>query len=380
MYSRSRSELERLIADYGSVDVYQDLYKRAERVTGVEVAVVRLFKPISSSNPEFEGFYHDMPELNETSGVVRYNDIQALVNNYTGAVRCFDRFAEVGIELNAICKQLNFGSEGFNFKVSSDSHDGMIVDKMVFAKALQKKCWSIVFSKFDLEKYLTKGVMSDVNKFVESRQNYPFTMKNIFRMVEIIVGTKDNSMQRAVVEAVDNFTRHTHENRFGVEGWKTNTGHMLNKKFITPNICENQYSWEKNGCVKIDLWKHNFETIMDLTKALCFLTGKDYNTIESIKTASLLPEQKQALAEYREDDRANGVKFNPLAIPDRLSSHCNQFVPNTWYEWGFFRFKVYRKGTGHFEFLDENDWAKLNQAYAKAKGQVLPEKIFKKKK
>ena len=48
-------------------------------------------------------------------------------------------------------------------------------------------------------------------------------------MLEIIVGTREQTMNRAIVEAVDNFTRHTDENRYGIEGWKTNSGYMLSK-------------------------------------------------------------------------------------------------------------------------------------------------------
>lgn len=264
IWCQSRKELSALIKNYGSTDNFDGTYKRAERITDVGIAVVRLFKPVSANNKSFEGFYYDMPELNEVSGVIRYNEIQALVNNYTGAVRCFDKFADIGNELNEICKAVGFGTHGgFNYKVSSTDvddrgHDkGEIIDKATFARTLQKKCWKIVFAKFDLEKYLTKGVMSKVNAFVESRFNYPFTMKNIFRMVETIVGTSGENMEKAIVEAVDNFTMYTHENRFNVEGWKTNAGHMLNRKFITGNICEYQYSYEKNDALKIDLYRGN---------------------------------------------------------------------------------------------------------------------------
>jgi flavin-binding protein dodecin len=315
---------------------------------------------------------------------VKYNEIQALVNNYTGAVRCFDRFADVGSELNSICKALSFGTHGgFNYKVSSTDvddrgHDkGEIIDKATFARSLQKKCWKIVFSKFDLEKYLTKGVMAKVNDFVESRLNYPFTMKNIFRMVETIVGTSGENMERAIVEAVDNFTRHTSENIFHVEGWKTNAGHMLNRKFIVGYICETQYSFERNGYLRIDTWRGNFERITDLTKALCFLTGKDFNSMESVKSASLSDEQKECLKVYRAECEKENYKFNALSVPDKLNSSMNQFEPNKWYEWGFFRFKVFRKGTGHFEFLNIEDWARLNQAYGKAKGNPLPQEVWK---
>jgi hypothetical protein len=50
-----------------------------------------------------------------------------------------------------------------------------------------------------------------------------------------------------------------------------------------------------------------------------------------------------------------------------------------WYEWGFFRFRAYKKGTVHFEFLDEEVWAMVNARYARIKGQVLPENLARKK-
>lgn len=377
-YSRVRTELGTLIANNGSFDCFDGAYKMAERTTKVGIAVVRLFKPVSVSNDAFEGFYYDMPELNDVSGVVKYNEIQALVNNYTGAIRCFDKFADVGSELNSICKELNFGT-GFAYKVTTDDNgrsENQIVDKSVFARQLQKKCWKIVFSKFDLEKYLTKGVMAKVNDYVESRLNYPFTMKNIFRMVETIVGTSGENMEKAIVEAVDNFTRHSSDNIFNVEGWKTNAGHMLNMKFITPHLCEYTYSWEKTNKLKINSYKSNFVMITDLVRALCFLTGKDYNRIPPIGDSALSPELQNEILEMREREEEKTGKYNRLSIPYPTPSGYERFSPNTWYEWGFFRFKVFRKGTGHFEFLNIEDWAKLNQAYGKAKGNPLPQEVW----
>ena len=113
--------------------------------------------------------------------------------------------------------------------------------------------------------------MGDINKFIESRKNYPFTMRNIYRMIEIIVGTREQIMNRAIVEAVDNFTMHTHENRYSVEGWKTNSGHLLNKKFIVGWIAETGLG----GGINIRHYScRNYDYIIDLMKALCYLTGK----------------------------------------------------------------------------------------------------------
>ena len=47
---------------------------------------------------------------------------------------------------------------------------------------------------------------------------------------------------------------------------------------------------------------------------------------------------------------------------------------------GFFRIRGYKKGTMHFEFIDEDVWAKFNQAVANVKGWQLPQNVRAKKK
>lgn len=65
-----------------------------------------------------------------------------------------------------------------------------------------------------------------------------------------------------------------------------------------------------------------------------------------------------------------GRKHDDVAQPKKTDD--GRFWPGEWYEWGFFRFRAYKKGTVHFEFLDEDVWAAVNARYAKIKGQVLP--------
>jgi hypothetical protein len=162
-------------------------------------------------------------------------------------------------------------------------------------------------------------------------------MKNIYQMFATIVGTKDLIFERALVEAVDRFTKHTHENRFNVEGWKTNAGHMLNQKFIVDYMCEPSFRGDKLQLK----YSTNRDHIEDLIKVLCNLKAEDYN--------------KQAcLSNF----------FSKLDIQ-----------PGTWYSWSFFEFKAFKKGTIHFKFQNIKDWEQLNRSYAKAKGEVLPEKL-----
>lgn len=342
-YSGRRKELKTLIRDYGDSLVYDDLYKDAARITGVRVAVIRLFKPVSVENPKFEGFHYDLdldPEA--VGGIVKYNQLLAFVNTYQAAIKAFKDFEEEGKKLNDLVRSVGYATHGgFVFKVSYS--EGEVTTTERFAKEFQKHMWRKVFDYLGVEKYLTSGVMEDVNKFVESRQNYPFTLKNIYRMAEIIVGTSEHNMKRAIIEAVDNFTRYTHENRFALPGWKTNAGHMLNKKFIVYPVGDQYFNSRNMVYFRPE---RVYDKIMDLVKALCFLTGMDYS--EYPRLHSLNPD------------------------------NSNYFEAGTWYEWGFFRFKLFKKGTGHFEFLDEDVWARLNQAYAQAKGIVLPEKTWEK--
>ena len=92
----------------------------------------------------------------------------------------------------------------------------------------------------------------------------------------------------------------------------------------------------------------------DLVKALCYVTGQNYDEIGSL-WSFLHKEDKTAETTFRREY----VKY--------------EF--NTWYEWGFFRFKGFKKGTMHFQFRDLNDLAILNQRIAKLKGYPLPESI-----
>lgn len=330
-YSHHRSRLGELINNYGECRNLGDCFTTAERKTNVKVGLVRLFKPVVSSEFDYDGFFYQ-PDIDSAGdGVVTYNEAYAVVNSYVAALQCFDRCKELSEEMERYTSVTGFGG-GFKFIVR-DREDG-IVSKELFAKQMQRHCWNHIFKKIGIEKYATRGVMEDINKFIESRKNYPFTMRNIYRMIEIIVGTREQIMNRAIVEAVDNFTMHTHENRYGVEGWKTNSGHLLNKKFIVGWIAE---SWGNRINIRSYSCR-NYDHIIDLLKALCYLTGKNFEDIEK------------------------GYSLRELS-------------PNTWYDWEFFEFKVFKKGTGHFRFKDEKVWELLNRTYAKIKGHVLPGKI-----
>ena len=76
----------------------------------------------------------------------------------------------------------------------------------------------------------------------------------------------------------------------------------------------------------------------DVCKALCFITGHNYDFVDSLR------------------------------------SHHDREEWGEWFYWGFFRCKAFKKGTVHFEFLDEDVWYKFNQRVAELRGWELPKK------
>ncbi len=325
------SELSSLVKNYGVSVNFGDCFSDSERKTNVEVGFIQLYKPVVNDNIKFDGFFTEEEYVNTESGVMPYNEIQNIVNRYVDAVKSF--------------KKINEETEKLNNLTPDDSevkfifgHNNTIKDVAQFCKDLQVKAWRSVFNKMKLDKYVTSGVMEDINIFCQKQSNIPFTMKNIYRMFDIIVGTRQNSLDRALEETIDHFTKHTKENRYGVEGWVTNSGYMLNRKFIINYMVEE--TWGNSGKLTLN-YRANYKRVNDLIKVLCNLTGCNYDS--QLKIRDLFNDKKGL---------ERGV----------------------WYDMSFFEIKCFKKGTVHLRFKDENDWYILNKAYGELKGFTLPEK------
>ena len=177
-----------------------------------------------------------------------------------------------------------------------------------------------------MEKYATQELRNQINKFIEKQSNVPFTMHNIYQVLNMVIQTTGQRMNKALEEAFDMICSFSAENSTAGEKWKTNANYMVNRKFIVPYMT----SYDSRYEVKIN----------DVVKALCYVNGVTYD-------------EKQSLRNFIDD---KGMRYGE------------------WYEWMFFRIKAFKKGTMHFEFKDEDVWMKFNQAVAKHRGWVLPKK------
>lgn len=359
-YTKSRRQLTSTIQNYGFAENLGNIFSEAERTTGVEIGLIRLTKPGTSE--DFSDFFtdeDDEPERQE-NGLMPYNAIREVVQRYVNAVKLYDDVLENAVKMNAL-------TDGIGTKdlVFTCSQKDVPTTRDEFAKELQKKSWTWIINKMNMKKYTTRGLNEDINKFIEQQKSMKFTMKNIYKMFDVIIQTTGQRMDKALLEVFDTLTKHHNENRWNVEGWKTNSHYLVNQKFIKPYLVSVSYG----GGIDYSFGRRS-EELEDMIKALCFLTGQNYDDHISFYqrlNSNVYEKNGNFKISSWENERfeQNNPDWNKLTRP----------TFGEWFDWGFFEVKVFKKGTGHFKFKDENVWAIFNQNIARIKGFPLPESM-----
>lgn len=347
-YSTDRKKLKEIIEYNGYEEYMGECFKTADRSTGVSVSLIKLYKPGQGKN-EFSDYFmteEDEEELQEgVLGLMSYNVIRDIVNRYVMAVSKYDSVMSAANEINSLTSLIGGSKIRFG-AYCSDRNNYSDISRDIFKKQLQKESWNFIFGKLDMNRYATSGVREQINKFVEQQVHVPFTMRNVYRMLNLIVQTHGQRMDKALEEAFDLICSFSSENSTAGEKWKTNSNYMINKKFIVPGICDDDRCWAKPYVYISN--RYNVEKMNDVDSALSYMMGaptKSYN------------------------DKL-GYSFY-----DR-----NHLPWGKWGTWGFFRVKGFKKGTMHFEFLDDKVWQEFNRRVAVIKGWELPYKSDNRKK
>lgn len=344
-YSSERQELYELVELYGCSEYLGTVFDTAERKTNVGVSLIKLYKT-GEDEDEFASYFFsnedDLLNKNETEGIVQYNVVRDMVNRYTSAVKLFDETMEVANKINDVAKfsDSKFDYVPIRFTTVDTNGNAVSISRQQYKKQLQKYYWRIIFNKLNMEKYATNGLREQINKFVEKQINVPFTMNNIYQVINMVVQTTGQRMDKALLEAFDLICSFSAENSTAGEKWKTNANYMINRKFIVPYMTDYDARYSTlNECMRLN-YGGNVTRIEDVIKALCYITGTNYDNITNLHDFV-----------YR-----------------------NNLSYGTWYEWSFFKIKGFKKGTMHFEFTDKDVWIKFNQQVAKQRGWVLPKK------
>jgi hypothetical protein len=380
-YSKVRVRLLSVINDYGSKLNLGDVFSDGQRKTSIDIGLVRLYKPVSGN--AFGDYFtteEDEPEAN-VNGLMSYNAVREVVQRYVNACKLYDEVLENAVKMSALISPIISGY-GESAKLSfTCSQDLVPTNRQTFAKNLQKESWNWIFNKLNMQKYATRGLRDDINKFVEEQVKIPFTMKNIYKMLDLVVNTQSQRMDKALLEVFDRLTMHYHDNRYGVEGWKTNSHYLINQKFIIDNVCYQDQRWYK-GQSRIEMSSH-IDILEDMMKALCYITGQDYAKKPTLYAVckyshkAIVDGEIVCADNYKShvDERLTELRAKGIEAEYRYE---HDYSYGNWFTWTFFECKAYKKGTMHFKFRDENVWALFNQHIARIKGYPLPENVKRK--
>lgn len=345
-----RKRVRDLVQNFGLADNFYSCFTDAERPTDCQISCITLWKP-RTGDAEFDDYFDASygPENDggRAAGIMPYNSIRDVVNRYVEAIRMFDTAMDMSQRIKEMIAPFSSMTIGFGaYRRSGNNYDG--INRQTYRKELQKAAWMYIFNTMNMSKYVTKSVREDINRYVERQVNVPFTMRNIFKMLELIVATHENRMKKTLTDAFDKICSFSAENSTAGESWKTNSDYMINRRFIVPYMTE-----YNDNRVRLRWYGGNRDDLEDVIRALCFVTGTPYE-----RTVSL-----------RDFVDKNEIEWGKWADMGKYISREDK-TPE--YVSGFFRIRGYKKGTMHFEFLDEDVWAKFNIEVARIRGWQLP--------
>ena len=367
--NKTKDRLRETIDLYGQREFLGRVFSTAERQTDVCVELVKLYKPGEGAS-EFDGYFFEQYDSDVSGttqeGLMQYNFVRDIVNRYVSAVRMFDEVMDMSKRINEVAdfydfqtvtdpktgetrqERQSYGGLPITFGAQTKGEHPTAITHQRYKRELQKHYWHIIFQKLNMEKYATRELREQINRFIESQKCAPFTMKNIYRVLDMVVQTNGQRMLTALEEAFDLICSLSAENSTAGEKWKTNANYMVNRRFIVDYITEGYFYGSTRPTVDFPCGGGRVDRIEDVCKALCYLTGRNYDDIERLTYVG------------------RGQQWGQ------------------WFEWGFFRCRGYKKGTMHFEFLDEDVWARFNYEVAvqksKTKGWDLPKVTPKKTK
>lgn len=349
-YSNSRKELLKQLEKYGATYEYiENAFTDAERSTDVEVVIVRLTLP----NP-FSGHSVLLDELKEQEikldldsapqALVTDDKMQQAVLMYKQEVAAGKRLIEEYLALKpylTTCFEKENTPEyekGATLRlVNGDDKRGEL-DFNKYVYSVRYKYWYELLHSASFMGNLTSNLRNDYYNQIKEFAHKDFSLSNIYAVkIDILKNTA-----RGIEEKIlTTFEKLSYEHSMGCDknvhyynGWKTNKAYKINTKVVVPYMDTWDTIWNK--------YRYGYELcefLTDLEKVLDFLDGGETEVIRNIP---------HWLQHYENTQQTKGLHFK------------------------YFDVNVYKKGTIHITFTNEEVLKKLNIFGSMKKGWLPP--------
>lgn len=342
-HTAARKRLAAIIEKHGEVEFLGDVFSKAERKTGVNVAMVYLKKESQDdtidlwANVTAEKAVKD--DIGGDANMLAIRDNLGNMQHYYDKANehmhmAFQHIRKAGLYLSA--NDIYIGQD--YDKILELAYKNINDAKAEFGRKHRRDAWMHVFNQMEFHKWLDKKQREEFVRDIERNGNIPFTKENIKGTLENVFLQRGQLFEQSVANVFDELTRYYKGNTNHTEGWKTNDSYKVNKKIVFPWGCKFEKDYGRYFCTyhgsQIDIYH-------DLDRVLCVLSGKDFAKCGTIA-------------------QAMRRKF------EILGRGVSQGFDNET-ESEFFLIKFWMKGTVHLTFKDKDLWARFNITAAKGK-------------
>lgn len=347
-YSNTRKELLKQLGKYGATYEYvQDAFKDAERSTDVEVVIVRLTLPSPFSNHSV--LLDEMKEQeikldlgSAPQALVTDDKMQQAVLMYKQEIAAGKRLIEEYLALKpylTTCFEKENTPEyekGATLKLVNGKHGELNFNEFVYS--VRYKYWYELLHTASFMNNLTSNLRNDYYNQIKEFANKDFSLSNIYAVQIDILRNTARGIEEKILST---FEKLSYEHSMGCDknvhyynGWKTNRAYIINNKVVVPymntwDTIWNQFRYKYELC----------EFLTDLEKVLDFLDGGETVVGRNIP---------HWLEHYESIQQTKKLHFK------------------------YFDVDVYKKGTIHITFTNEDVLKKLNIFGSMKKGWLPP--------
>lgn len=347
-YSNIRKELLKQLDKYGATYEYlTDAFKGAERSTDVEVVIVRLKLPNPFS--EHSVLLNELKEQKiqlETGeapqALVTNEEMQQAVLMYKQEIAAGKRLIEEYLALKPFLTTCFEKADtpsylkGCTLKLTSGKGDELDFNKYVYD--VRYKYWYELLHNASFMGNLTSNLRDEYFSQIKEFAKKDFSLSNIYAVKIDVLKNTARGIEEKILSTFETLSyEHSMECEKNVHyynGWKTNKAYIINPKVIVPYMNTFDGIWKKFR------YGYDFDKFLtDLEKVLDFLDGGETKEIINIS---------RWLQHYEQIQQTKNLHFK------------------------YFDVTVYKKGTIHITFTNEEVLKKLNIFGSMKKGWLPP--------
>lgn len=332
-YTNRRKLLAQKLAEYGArIEFVSDAFKKAQRRTDVEVAIVALDIPEKQSS----SFIFDTLKKAQDEQMHEQSPEALVYGDWADqAIQAYQFEAKLGKalieEYNALAPYIkNAGTAPIiKLSINGKAYDYVGTEGYAdFLRDLRMKYWSSLLDNEKFTSRMTNQMQTDFRRKLNSLQEYDFNRFNLMQIQYDISMQLESGIKESIMNLFDTFSsKHSwypecENNIHYYNGWKTNKAHKVGMKVIVP----------------IDGYKASYQYVRG--------AYKDVHVLDSYSIIHRIDDLERAL-NYLDRGETTWRKNAKSFVEDAIANGKNTI------EFTFFTATFYKKGTCHLKFRPE---------------------------